>query len=65
MDDQRFHLTLYSSGLPVAHGWWGDRATAERKFTSWIGEFGDVDQARVVLVDEADGSVLTTWPEEP
>lgn len=60
----RFHLTLSSGGRPVAHGWWSDRATADRKFVAWIGESGDVDQARIVLVDEETGTVLTTWPDE-
>lgn len=46
------------------HGRWASRATAEGKFTRWIGEHGTVDGARVTLVDEETGSVLTTWPDE-
>jgi hypothetical protein len=46
------------------HGWWADRGTADRKFRSWIGEHGNVDGARVTLVDEGTGETLTTWPEE-
>lgn len=64
MDDQRFHLTLYTGKRPVMHGRWGDRATAEVKFTRWVGEHGSVDGARLTLVDEETGTVLTTWPDE-
>lgn len=64
MDDQRFHLTLLAGDEPVMHGWWGERATADRKFTRWIGEHGSVDGARVVLVDEAEQLVLASWPDE-
>ncbi|MEU0818989.1 hypothetical protein [Streptomyces mirabilis] len=64
MDDQRYHLTLFARDEPVMHGWWGDRATADRKFLSWIGERGSVDGARVVLVDELEHLVLASWPNE-
>jgi hypothetical protein len=64
MDDQRYHLTLSTGGRPVMHGWWGKRATAERKFSSWIGEHGSVDGARVVLVDEQEQRVLASWLDE-
>jgi hypothetical protein len=64
VDDQRYHLLLSTGGRPVMHGWWGDRATAERKFRRWIGEHGSVSGARVVLVDEQEQRVLTSWPDE-
>lgn len=64
MDDQRFHLTLYTGDRPVMHGRWGHLPTAEAKFTRWIGEHGNVDGARVTLVDEAEGEVLAFWPDE-
>ncbi|MEU5477413.1 hypothetical protein [Streptomyces mirabilis] len=64
MDDQRYHLTLFAGGEPVMHGWWGKRATAERKFRRWIGEHGSVAGARVVLVDEQEQLVLASWPDE-
>ena len=63
MNPERFHLALSSAGRPVMHGWWADRATADRKFSAWKEEHGSVDGARVVLVDEGTGTVLTTWPE--
>ncbi|MGP4052220.1 hypothetical protein [Streptomyces sp. 2A115] len=63
MADQRCHLTLYSGTRPVAHGWWAAKATAERKFRTWIGEHGNVDGARVVLTDEVEGEVLAIWPD--
>lgn len=65
MDDQRYHLTLYAGAEPVMQGWWSDRATADRKFLSWIGEHGSVSGARVVLVDEEEQRVLASWPDEP
>lgn len=64
MDDQRYHLTLSTGAEPVMHGWWSNRATADRKFLSWIGEHGSVDGARVVLVDEREQLVLASWPDE-
>lgn len=64
MDDQRYHLALASGDRPVMHGWWADLATAERKYTRWIGEHGTVTGARITLVDEETGTVLTTWPDE-
>ena len=47
------------------HGWWGSEATARGKFTTWIGEHGDADGARITLVDDETGETLTTWPDEP
>lgn len=64
MDDQRYHLTLFTGGRPVMHGWWGDLPTAERKYTRWIGEHGGVDGARITLVDEEEARVLKSWPAE-
>ncbi|MFG2352560.1 hypothetical protein [Streptomyces sp. NPDC048521] len=61
----RYHLLLTSGGRPVQHGWWGSEATARRKFTRWIGEYGSMPDARVALTDEETGTVLTSWPEEP
>jgi NADPH-dependent ferric siderophore reductase len=63
VDVERYHLILATAGRPVMHGWWADRATADRKFTAWIGgEHSSVDGARITLIDELDGTVLTTWP---
>ncbi|MFF0736933.1 hypothetical protein ACFYVK_35630 [Streptomyces chartreusis] len=61
----RYHLILTAGGRPVQHGWWGSEAVARRKFTRWVGEHGAIPGARVTLVDEETGTVLTTWPEEP
>jgi hypothetical protein len=58
----RYHLTLFSGDRPAQQGWWADRATAERKFTAWVGS--EVADARVVLVDTADGTVIHRWPDE-
>jgi hypothetical protein len=60
--DGRFHLTLASNGGPVQHGWWAAEATARRKATAWIGEWGDLPEARITLVDEETGETLTEWP---
>jgi hypothetical protein len=59
----RFHLTLFSGGRPVAHGWWADRGTADTKLVAWVREFA-VDEPRLTLVDEETGAELTTWPDE-
>lgn len=64
MHPERYHLTLTSAGRPVAQGWRGSEAVARRKFTRWIGEHGNIPDARVTLVDEETGETLTTWPEE-
>jgi hypothetical protein len=61
---ERYHLTLYSAGRPMRHGWWGNKATAQRKFTAWVGESGNLPDVRVTLVDEETGTVLTMWPDE-
>jgi hypothetical protein len=65
VDDERYHLTLATREQPVMHGWWSDRATADRKHAAWKREHGSVDGARVTLVDEETGETLTTWSEEP
>ncbi|MFJ1653504.1 hypothetical protein ACIOC2_19365 [Streptomyces sp. NPDC088337] len=62
---ERYHVTLTADGRPAMRGWWGTEATARRKFTSWVGEYGSLPGARVTLTDEATGATLTTWPDEP
>lgn len=64
MDDERYHLTLTSGGEPVMHGYWASLATAERKYTRWVGEHGTVAGARITLVDEQEQLVLASWPDE-
>lgn len=61
-DPQRYHLLLAIDGRPTMHGWWGNRATADRKFSSWIGDYGSTDGARITLTDETDGQQLAAWP---
>ncbi|EST20410.1 hypothetical protein [Streptomyces roseochromogenus] len=65
MDEpERFHLILTVDGRPLMHGWWDDRATADRKFRSWVGEYGSLGGAHIVLVDREEGEALASWPEE-
>jgi hypothetical protein len=64
VNDQRYHLTLYTSDEVVMQGWWAERATAERKHAAWKREHGSVEGARVVLVDEEEQRVLASWPDE-
>lgn len=59
----RFHLTLTTGARPVMHGWWDDRATADRKHAAWKREHGSVDGARITLVDEVEARVLKSWPD--
>jgi hypothetical protein len=51
--------------VPVTHGWWGRRPTAEHQYRSWIGSWGSIDGARIVLTERAgDGEqVLASRPE--
>lgn len=62
--EHRYHLTLTSAGRLVQQGWWGSEATARRKFRDWIGEWGELPDARVTLIDEETGTLLTEWPAE-
>ncbi|NWF25214.1 hypothetical protein HW130_02875 [Streptomyces sp. PKU-EA00015] len=64
-DLQRYHLVLTVDGRPVMRGWWADRATADRKFLSWIGERGSRSGVRVTLTDQIDGKELAAWPQQP
>ncbi|SHI69092.1 hypothetical protein [Streptomyces sp. 3214.6] len=60
----RYRVSLTLGGMPVLQGWWADRATADRKFTTWIGQYGSRAGARVTLTDEETGDLLTSWPDE-
>jgi hypothetical protein len=62
VNPSRYHVTLFSAGRPVQHGWWGEESTARGKFRDWVGS--GVADARVTLVDEEIGAVLTAWPDE-
>ncbi|MEU0398377.1 hypothetical protein ABZ208_37680 [Streptomyces sp. NPDC006208] len=57
-----YHLTLTIDGQPTMHGWWEDRAVADRKFLSWIGDYGSTASARITLTDQPSGQKLATWP---
>ncbi|MFJ3812306.1 hypothetical protein ACIPWE_38825 [Streptomyces sp. NPDC090073] len=57
----RYHLLLAVGGRPVQHGWWDDEATARRKLTRWIGDWGQ-PAARITLTDEDTGEQLDEWP---
>jgi hypothetical protein len=61
---ERYHLTLTSAGRPVMHGWWPLESTARGQLPVWVGSWGGLPDARITLVDEETGTVLTTWPEE-
>ncbi len=65
-DPRDFYLTLTSAGRPVMHGWWSDEATAERKFSEWIGSHSAIEAAAVVLAEQSvDGErVLMSWSAE-
>ncbi|MFF3691003.1 hypothetical protein [Streptomyces sp. NPDC002187] len=59
---QRYHLTLTIDGRPTMHGWWADHAVADRKFLSWIGDYGSTAGARITLTGQTDGREPATWP---
>jgi hypothetical protein len=59
-DPGRYHLLLSLKGHPTMHGWWDNEITANRMFRSWIGERGQPG-ARITLVDEETGLLLTEW----
>lgn len=64
MNPERYHLTLTSAGRPMMHGWWGSEQTARDMIPVWVGSWGELPGARVTLVDEETGTVLTEWPDE-
>jgi hypothetical protein len=64
MNPDRYHLTLLVDGEPVMHGWWPLESTARDQLPVWVGSWGSLSDARITLVDEETGTVLTTWPEE-
>ena len=59
----RYGVTDPTPGEPLNRGWWGREATARRKYTACIGEHDARPDARVILIDEGSGRVLTEWPE--
>ncbi|WP_141203518.1 hypothetical protein [Streptomyces griseorubiginosus] len=63
-DPQRFHLTVSSGGRPVMHGWWSREATARDKFRDWIGAYGAMPAARLLLVERSghDERLVESWP---
>ncbi|GGT86046.1 hypothetical protein [Streptomyces coeruleorubidus] len=63
MNPERYHLTLTTAGRPMMQGWWGTEAVARDRFRDWVGDWGRPG-ARITLVDEETGSVLTAWSED-
>ncbi|AYC43276.1 hypothetical protein [Streptomyces griseorubiginosus] len=63
-DPQRFHLTVSSSGRPVMHGWWSREATARDKFRDWIGAYGGMPAAHLLLAERTgdDERPVESWP---
>ncbi|MEU9319480.1 hypothetical protein [Streptomyces sp. NPDC048295] len=61
VDEQR-QLILTIDGRPLMHSWWRDRAVANRKFRPWVGEYGSLPGAGIVLVDAEAGEALASWP---
>ncbi|MFE0800097.1 hypothetical protein [Streptomyces sp. NPDC058812] len=59
----RYRVTVTTDGRPLLHGWWESESVARHKFVSWVGEHGSRPGARVTLVDEETGSLLTAWPD--
>ncbi|WNM32036.1 hypothetical protein RKE30_17270 [Streptomyces sp. Li-HN-5-11] len=61
-NQQRYHLTLTAGGRVVQQGWWSSEATARRKFSGWVGEYGNLHGVRITMVDEQTGRTLASWP---
>ncbi|MFE2991152.1 hypothetical protein [Streptomyces sp. NPDC059262] len=64
-DLERYRVTLTTGGAVVMQGAWSVRETGERKFRSWIGSYGGISEARVVLIEMGDDgaeTVLEEWP---
>ncbi|KUO09525.1 hypothetical protein [Streptomyces sp. DSM 15324] len=61
----RHRVTVCAGERPMLEGWWDEVATAEDKTTRWIGAYGGGDRTRITLDDEATGTRLMSWPEEP
>lgn len=61
-DPERYRLTLTLDGRRVLDGWWASEATARKKFTATVGDYGR-DGAHVTLVDEETAETLASWPE--
>ncbi|MEU6777035.1 hypothetical protein [Streptomyces sp. NPDC046759] len=59
----RYPLLLTVRGRPMQHGWWGREETARDKFRRWVGEYGGILSARVILADEDVGDELAGWPD--
>jgi hypothetical protein len=64
VNGQRYHLTLSSAGRPMMQGWWENEETARGILPAWVGNWGELPDARVTLVDEERGKTLTSWPDE-
>ncbi|MFC9682700.1 hypothetical protein [Streptomyces sp. NPDC056948] len=66
VDDERFHLTVMAGGRAMMHGWWGKQSTAEHQYRSWIGSWGCIEGAQIVLTERGDSDgerVIASWPE--
>ena len=61
IDPDRYHTTLHLDGRPALHGWWGSEAIARDQVRDLVGRHGQPG-ARITLVDEETGAVLTEWP---
>ena len=64
-EQERFRITVSSAGRTVMCGWWAGEAVARDKFRDWIGSHRDLAEPHFTLTDETDGTLLTSWPEEP
>ncbi|MDQ0847478.1 hypothetical protein QFZ68_007241 [Streptomyces sp. V1I6] len=62
---QRFEVTVrFRPDGPAVTGEWTSGETADRKFRSWIGLYGDHATAVIALTEPAAGRVLKAWSRE-
>ncbi|MFD9075335.1 hypothetical protein [Streptomyces lasiicapitis] len=60
-----YRVTIASHGRTIATGDWKRLDTAEHKFRSWIGDWGDIDGARITLAERHGNGwrELKAWPD--
>jgi hypothetical protein len=59
----RYPVTVAVDGRRMLRGWWQEESVSRRKFTKWVGDYGDLPHVLITLTDEETGAMLTQWPD--